>query len=140
MAPTFVIDTSVILAWFNPNEQSEYADRILDCLNKEIAIVPQLCCLEVNNVFRTFLKKGTLGEFEVNKALRSISSLPIMLDKTSLSFQMPLLLSLARENDLTIYAACYLELAVRLNIPLATLDQHLLQAMEKTKTLRKTSV
>jgi predicted nucleic acid-binding protein len=53
---------------------------------------------------------------------------------------MPLLLSLARENDLTIYDACYLELAVRLNIPLATLDQQLLLAMEKTKTLRKTSV
>jgi predicted nucleic acid-binding protein len=129
--PNFVIDASVILAWFNPNEQNDYADEILDCLSEEIAIIPQLCCLEVNNVFLSFEKKRIISAIETEKALCSLANLPITLDKAPLNFQMPLISRLARDNGLTIYDACYLELAVRLNLPLSTLDKQLLAAMEK---------
>jgi predicted nucleic acid-binding protein len=129
--PNFVIDASVILAWFNPNEQNDYADGILGCLNGETAIIPQLCCLEVNNVFLSFEKKKILSVIEAEKAICSIANLPITLDKAPLNFQMPLTSRLARDNGLTIYDACYLELAVRLNLPLSTLDKQLLAAMGK---------
>ncbi|MDR1916744.1 MAG: type II toxin-antitoxin system VapC family toxin [Synergistaceae bacterium] len=135
--PTFVVDASVVLAWFNPLEQSDYADKILGCLNREAAIAPPLCALEVNNVLRGLEKKGALSKLEAEQALQSIANLPIALDGTPHGFQMPLVSSLAREYDLTIYDACYLELAMRLNLPLSTLDKQLLIALDKTEVSLK---
>jgi predicted nucleic acid-binding protein len=57
-----------------------------------------------------------------------ISALPILLDDAPLSFKMPLVFSLARRYGLTIYDAGYLELAARHKIPLASLDNKLIEA------------
>jgi predicted nucleic acid-binding protein len=51
---------------------------------------------------------------------------------------MPLVLTLSRTYDLTIYDACYLELAVRLNLPLATMDNKLKEALKATGLPLKT--
>jgi predicted nucleic acid-binding protein len=129
--PSFVIDASVVLAWHNPEEENSYADEILSCLEEEIAITPQLCCLEINNVMRTFEKRGSITSLETERALASINDLPIKRDNVPISFEIPFVLSLARKYDLTIYDACYLELAVRLNLPIATLDKKLIAAAQK---------
>ena len=129
--PSFVIGASVILAWYNPEEESSYANDILECLADEIAITPQLCCLEINNVMRTFEKRGSISSLDAEIALASINNLPIRRDNASISFEIPLVLSLARKYDLTIYDACYLELAVRLDLPIATLDNKLFEAAGK---------
>jgi predicted nucleic acid-binding protein len=127
--PSFVIDASVIIAWYSPEEVSMYANSILDCLeNGEAAITPQLCCLEVNNVMRVLKKRGTLSNLTAEKALASINSVPIRRDNVSLGFEIPLIRSFSCRYGLTIYDACYLELAVRLNLPLTTLDRELLEA------------
>ena len=129
--PSFVIDASVILAWHNPEEESSYADDILGCFEEEIAITPQLCCLEINNVMRLFEKKGSISSLDAERALASINDLPIKRDNVPIGFEIPFVLSLARRYDLTIYDACYLELAVRLNLPIATLDKKLLEAAKQ---------
>ena len=129
--PSFVIDASVILAWYNPEEENSYADDILSCLGKEIAITPQLCCLEINNAMRTFEKRGSISNLDAERALASINGLPIKRDSVPIGFDIPFVLSLARKYDLTIYDACYLELAIRLNLPIATLDKKLINAAEK---------
>ena len=129
--PSFVIDASVILAWHNPEEESSYADDILDCLGEEIAITPQVCCLEINNVMRTFEKRGSISSLEAERALALINDLPIKRDNVPIGFEIPFALSLARKYDLTIYDACYLELAVRLDLPIATLDKKLIEAAKK---------
>jgi predicted nucleic acid-binding protein len=131
MRPSFVIDASVILAWHNPEEESSYADDILDCLGEEIAITPQLCCMEINNVMRTFEKRGSISSLDVERSLASINDLPIKRDNVPISFEIPFVLSLARKYDLTIYDACYLELAIRLDLPIATLDKKLIEAAKK---------
>ncbi|MDR1649863.1 MAG: type II toxin-antitoxin system VapC family toxin [Synergistaceae bacterium] len=127
--PSFVIDASVIIAWYSPEEVNMYANNILDCLeNGETAITPQLCCLEVNNVMRILEKRGTLSNLSAEKALTSINNISIKRDHTPIGFEIPLTRSLSCQYGLTIYDACYLELAVRLSLPLATLDQKLLEA------------
>jgi len=128
MFPSFVIDASVILAWYDPREYNAYADGVLDCLEKEMAITPPLCCFEVNNVYRLFEKKGLFTSLDSEKAIAFINNLPILRDGTAIEFSMPLVMRLSREYGLTIYDACYLELAVRLNLPLASLDNELLKA------------
>jgi Predicted nucleic acid-binding protein, contains PIN domain len=129
--PSFVIDASVILAWYNPGEENSYADGILDCLAEEIAITPPLCCLEVANVLRMFERRGSITNLAAEKALAILNDLPIKRDSAPAGFEMPLVLSLARRYDLTVYDACYLELAVRLDLPLATLDNKLLSAAQQ---------
>jgi predicted nucleic acid-binding protein len=89
-----------------------------------------LCCLEVNNVLRLFEKKGYISGLDVEKTVASIDGLQILFDYSPLSFVMPLVLGLARKHDLTIYDASYLELAVRLRLPLATLDKALIEAIK----------
>jgi len=129
--PSFVIDASVILAWYNPEEENSYADDILGCLGKEMAITPPLCCLEINNVFRTFEKRGSISSLEAERALASINDLPIRRDHSPIGFEIPLVSSLARTHDLTVYDACYLALAVRLDLPIATLDKKLIAAAKQ---------
>ena len=137
MSPSFVIDASVILAWYDPRENCVYADKVLDCMEEETAITPPLCCLEVNNVLRLFEKKGLVTSLDLEKAIAFVDSLPILRDKTPIDFSMPLILSLSREYDLTVYDACYLELAVRLNLPIASLDSDLVKAAKTAGTKLK---
>ena len=137
MSPSFVIDASVILAWHDPRENNSYADGVLDCLEKEMAITTSLCCLEVNNVLCLFEKKELITALDLEKAIAFVDNLPILLDRTIVSFSMPLILRLSREYELTVYDACYLELAVRLNLPLATLDNDLIKAAKAAKVVLK---
>jgi predicted nucleic acid-binding protein len=138
MAPSFVIDASVIVSWYNPDEQNDYARDILLCLKKEQAITPRLCCFEVNNVLRMFEKKGKISSLQVDKAIVALEKLRIIKDNAPTGFQIPLVLRLSREYGLTIYDACYLELAVRLNFPLASLDNDLIKAAQGAKIELKT--
>jgi len=133
MLPSFVIDASVIVSWYNPDEQNDYAKNILFCLKKERAIVPCLCYFEVNNVLRMLEKKGKIPSLSVDKAILATDKLQIVRDNAPTGFNMPLILRLSREHGLTIYDACYLELAARLNLPLASLDNDLIKAAETAK-------
>ena len=138
MSPSFVIDASVIVSWYIPGEQSDYAEGILFCLNTERAITPCLCYLEVNNALRVLERKGKALMLSVDKAVLAADKLHIIRDGAPNSFSLPLVLRLSREYGLTIYDACYLELAVRLNLPIATLDNDLIKATEAAGIKRKT--
>ena len=137
MPPSFVVDASIILAWHDPRENNSYADGILDRLEKETAITPPLCCLEVNNILRLFEKKELITALDLEKAIAFMDSLPILRDRAAVDFSMPLVLRLSREYELTMYDACYLELAVRLNLPLASLDNELINAAKTAKVTLK---
>jgi predicted nucleic acid-binding protein len=137
MYPSFVIDASVVISWYNPDEQNDYAKNVLLCLQKERAITPCLCYYEVNNVLRMLEKKGKVSGIYVDKAITATDNLPIIRDYALVGFKMPIALRLSREHGLTVYDACYLELAVRLSLPLASLDDDLIKAAKAAKvTLR----
>jgi predicted nucleic acid-binding protein len=137
MPPSFVVDASIILAWHDPRENNSYADAVLNCLERETAITPPLCCLEVNNILRLFEKKELITTLDLEKAIAFVDSLPILRDRAVVDFTMPLVLHLAREYDLTVYDACYLELAVRLHLPLASLDNDLIKAANAAQVALK---
>ncbi len=59
--------------------------------------------------------------------LRTLSRLRIVVDRAPEDAE---LLSLSRRHRLTVYGASYLELALRNNLPLATLDTRLSRAAE----------
>ena len=67
---------------------------------------------------------------QATKWLRLLSALPIAVDAKTPGAAFNEVLSLARSHGLTAYDAAYLELAIRLGLPLATLDDALKRAAQ----------
>ena len=56
-----VIDASVVVAWLFDDENEPRADRVLDQLVEEGALVPQLWHLETRNSLLTAERRGRLS-------------------------------------------------------------------------------
>lgn len=124
----FVTDSSVTMAWCFEDEASAYADAILDRLVVEEAVVPALWPLEVANVLLVGERRARLTAADSARFLALLASLPITTDDETPQRALREILSLGREQRLSAYDAAYLELAMRLGIPLATQDDRLREA------------
>lgn len=121
----FVLDTSVSLAWHFEDEVSEYADRVLDMLGRDTAIVPGLWPIEVANGLANGERRRRLDEARLTRAVELCLQLPITVHEVPLDLALQAVLNLAREQGLSAYDAAYLELAMREGLPLATQDDDL---------------
>jgi len=70
-------------------------------------------------------RRGRLTEADWPRILDDLEALPIDIDRESCARVLDTVLPVANEHDLSVYDAMYLELALRLRLPLATLDQEL---------------
>jgi len=118
----FVLDCSVALAWIMPDEQDRRADAILEHLRADVAVVPTLWRLEVGNVLLMGIRRNRITESEAEQAIRDLRALPIEVDQSTHEHAFGKTGELAMQHRLTMYDAAYLELALRRNIRLATLD------------------
>ena len=121
----FVLDCSVAISWVFPDEASEATRRLRDALIDDRAIVPSLWPTEVGSVLVAATRRGRIGRHEWPVILAHLEALPIEIEPVSASRLWGTTLALADEHDLSIYDATYLELALRLGLPLATLDRAL---------------
>jgi predicted nucleic acid-binding protein len=127
----FVLDCSITMAWCFDDESSEYADAVLDYLEKKTAFVPTIWPLEVANVLLLAKKHGRINEIQSASFIDALAALPIIVDSSSTSRALHSVFTIAGQLNLTIYDATYLELAIREKIPLFTLDKELLKAAKK---------
>ena len=118
----FVLDASVAACWAFDDEDHPKAAEALDRLVREAAHAPSLWRLEIYNVLLVSERRGRISEADTQAYLASLRRLPIHLDFAPVEAD---LLRLARTYALSAYDAAYLELALRLGQPLATLDRHL---------------
>ena len=126
----FVLDNSICMAWSFEDETSTYADAVLDRLAKACAVVPALWPLEVANSLLMGEHRKRATEAETIKWIGILTSLPITIDDATNAHAWGDTLSLARGHNLTAYDAAYLELAIRRDLPIATLDAKLKAAAE----------
>ena len=122
----FVLDNSVLCGWFLANQSNPYSDAVAQQLQTLDAHAPWLLQLEWTNVLRTACRRGTLPIATAHTIVDRIGQLPIRIDPTPPTPAH--LLSLALRFGLTSYDAAYLELALRVQLPIATLDQELAEA------------
>jgi predicted nucleic acid-binding protein len=125
----FVIDASSVLAWCFEDEGGPEADALIEQVAAEGAAVPGLWSFEVANGL-------VMGERRIKPAesaafVAMIEALPIVADPATGARALHETMSLAREHRLTAYDAAYLELAMRLGLPLATGDRSLGAAAER---------
>ncbi len=120
-----VVDASVVMAWLFDDEEEPRADRVLELLVEDGAIVPHLWHLETRNTLLVAERSGRLSAEGVQERLDALMGLPIQTDQVP-NFQSAF--ELARVHNLSFYDALYLELAKRESAELATLDRALSRA------------
>jgi predicted nucleic acid-binding protein len=123
-----VLDSSLTMAWYLEDEESKYADAVLDALPRREAVVPPLWPYEVANGLWIAERRGRTTATHIQRALALLQPLPIRVDLTSHERARGQVLTLARQEGLTCYDAAYLDLAMRDGLPLATLDRQLREA------------
>lgn len=122
----FVIDNSVVCGWFLASQSTDYTEAIARRLLDDGAIAPGLWPLELANVLRTACKRGAMIASQAREVAEQIAALPIAVDAQPPATQA--ILALALRYDLSSYDAAYLELALRLQLPIATQDTALAEA------------
>lgn len=128
MISFFVLDSSMTMAWFFQDEATPQTRAVLRRLEQEEAVVPSLWPLEVANVARVNEKRGRVTPEESEDFFDNLRALPIRVEEDTPHRAWGEIMRLSREQKLTPYDAAYLELALRLGLPLATLDKELRQA------------
>ena len=124
----FVLDCSVTMAWVFPDEATEVTNRLRDSLVDGKAFVPSLWPVEVGNVLLVATRRGRVRVDEWPEIRANLEALPIETDPVATSRVWGASLELAETHQISVYDAVYLELAVRLQLPLATLDRALVAA------------
>jgi predicted nucleic acid-binding protein len=134
MSAAFVVDCSIAMAWLFNDEATPKTVALLNRLATETAIVPTWWFLEITNVLALAERKGRITPTQSDAFIADLSKLAIERDDEAADRAFTHLLTLCRTHRLTSYDAIYLDLAVRRNLPLATLDDDL------RKTARKLGV
>ena len=127
----WVFDASVALAWCFEDERSPQSDALLDRAAVQPSCVPQHWALEVANVLVLASRRGRIPAAKRAQFLSLLQNLPIHVDPAPQSHALSATIALADEHGLTSYDAAYLELAIRLGVPFATLDHDLIAASKK---------
>jgi len=128
----FVLDCSASLPWVFASEATPAADALLDVLAAGgKAWVPTLWHLELGNVLLGAKRKGRIDRAGIEKFLSLLGAFDIEVDGVTMHAAWSRTLALAESFGLTLYDAAYLELTLRMGLPLATLDETLRRAVRK---------
>ena len=125
---SFVLDCSVTMARCFEDERTAATDALLERVIADGAHAPALWPVEVSNVLLSAVKRKRIPADAVSVVAPRIDALPITVDAASADIVWNNTLQLAQRYALTSYDACYLELAQRKALPLATLDAGLCKA------------
>lgn len=117
-----VLDASLTLSWCFADEADAAAWAVLTAIERDGAVVPSLWPVEVANGLARAERRGRLSRPTADAFLHALEALAIGVDGATHRRAFDDMLGLAREHRVTAYDACYIELALRAGLPLATVD------------------
>jgi predicted nucleic acid-binding protein len=123
-----VIDASIVVAAIMPDKDAVRAGPVftrIGRIGEGGAVVPSLWRLEVANALLMAERRRRIDPVRRREGLALIAALPIEVDLGTWDRAWHDILPLAARFRLTAYDAAYLELAQRIGLPLATLDEDL---------------
>jgi predicted nucleic acid-binding protein len=124
----FILDNSVTMRWCFENATHPYADSVPETLTGGEAVVPVLWRYEVSAVLAKAQKDGIISATKVGEFLALLQSFNVRVDVESAEYILTDVHRIAVTWRLTSYDAAYLALAMRRQLPLATLDTELIRA------------
>lgn len=119
-----VVDGSVTGAWCLRDEHNAAADRLLAAVAEDSGVVPALWPVEMANILVMAERRGRITPADAERSVVLLGRLPLAIDPAD-GETLSRTRALAREHGLTAYDAWYLEVALRLALPLATFDSAL---------------
>ncbi|HNC53239.1 MAG TPA: type II toxin-antitoxin system VapC family toxin [Accumulibacter sp.] len=122
---SFVLDSSIALSWCFEDERTPATRALLVRVGVAGACAPALWPLEVLNALAMAERRSRIDSERRQRLAGFLHDLPVTIDDETASQAWAVASQLAARFRLTVYDAAYLELAQRLNLPLATLDQEL---------------
>ncbi|MDM8007655.1 MAG: type II toxin-antitoxin system VapC family toxin [Phycisphaerae bacterium] len=125
MRASFVVDSSMAMAWCFEDEATPATRRLLEQMGIEAAAVPAWWYLEITNVLVLAQRKKRISPAKVAQFIALVESFDLEVDDQAPSRAFGHLLPLCRSHELTSYDAMYLDLALRRQLPLASLDDDL---------------
>ena len=106
----FVLDASVVLAWFLHRPTAPYAAHIRQLLLRgSRAVVPTLWPVEIANAFVVAERRGLSKPSDTTEALQNLDIIAQAVETSQDTIPMRGILGAAREFRLTAYDAVYLE-------------------------------
>ena len=134
---SLVLDSSATLAWIFADEATESVRSVFHAVAEQGAFVPSLLRLEIANSLTGAVRRRRIdGEFR-RAALADLGDLDITVDAQTDSRAWNATLDFADRFLLTVYDAAYVELAQRLALPLATLDEDMRRPSARVETPRR---
>jgi predicted nucleic acid-binding protein len=127
---SFVLDNSVALAWCFEDEQTPTVLALLERVTDSGAVTPALWPLEAINGLLVAERRGRVTSNRRRRLAGFLQALPIAIDPDTAAQAWSETVRLAGELGLSAYDAAYLELAQRLDLPLASLDARLRAAAD----------
>ena len=132
MIRSFVVDTSVAIAWVHPAQATSQTEAMLDAIEDGATLeVPALWPLEVANALTVLVRRRKLTESERQAALGWLRGLRVRIDDEAASLAWSTLSDLATAYELSLYDAMYLELAHRRKLVLGCKDGPLQKAAQR---------
>lgn len=126
-----VLDSSIALCWCFEDEATDGTRRLLDTLRADAAAVPNLWHVEIANVLALAERRRRITAADAAQFIALLDELELDVDEETWNRAFTRILDLARQQRLTAYDAAYLELAMRLGVPLASKDRDLCDAAER---------
>ncbi|MGA7685806.1 MAG: type II toxin-antitoxin system VapC family toxin [Terriglobales bacterium] len=125
----FVVDASVAVAWCFPDEATPFTEGVLRLFaHGAQGVVPSIWPLEIANALVAGERRKRISMAQTTILVDRIAHLAISVEGSDPARSFGEVLSLARQERLTLYDAAYAELALRLALPLASLDDELRRA------------
>lgn len=126
----FVIDASVVGRWSLPDEDDPEGERLLIAASLGALAVPFHFPAEIGNLILTAERRRRITPEQARTARQAMAALSLDIDPGGFDTVWGAAYPLSVRHGLTLYDALYLELALRLNLPLATFDGALRRAAE----------
>jgi predicted nucleic acid-binding protein len=125
----FVADASVAVGWVHPAQATAQTAAMLDAIAEGATLeVPALWPLEVANALTVLVRRRKLTEDERRTGLGWLRGLRLRVEHEMASLAFTRLSELARDQELSVYDAAYLELAQRRRLVLGCKDGPLRKA------------
>ena len=125
-----VIDASIAVGWVARAHATALTNAALSLVAREFGCVPSCFGIEVTRALRDHERRNLLTADMVDIGLAQLRALPLREDSSRTLDRAPDIVALARRHALRIADAAYLELAVRMALPLATRDVSLARAAQ----------
>ena len=123
----FVVDASVAIKWFLPENHSEAALRLLAQEHRLYA--PELIFSEFSNVLWKRVRKKEISKSEADSTLEGLLALHLQVQPSQ--SLIPLALEIACRVNRTVYDSLYLAAAIVLSSLLVTADAKFYRALSK---------